>query len=76
MCPSSSLLLSSGINIKGPFLFKILFHSPKGIQDGRYEPLNPTANSGEKLNVSAHALMYFYYSDYGFHDVKVNYEDI
>lgn len=42
--------------------FKLLFHSPIGIQDGCYEPLNPTANSGEKLNGSAHALTQFYNS--------------
>lgn len=80
--PSSSLLLSCGINtpldIKRALLicFKILFHSPIGIQDDCYEPLNPTVKSSGKLNVSAHALMWFYNSDFSIHDVRLNYVDI
>ena len=64
MDPSSSLLLSSGLNtaidIKRPLLIllkDLLFHSPVGIQDGCNELLNPAANNSEKLNVSAHAPM-------------------
>lgn len=63
LCPSSSLLVSSGINtaidIKGPFLFasKSFSIPPIGIQDGCCEPPNPKANSGEKLNILAHAVM-------------------
>lgn len=82
-CLSSSRLVSSGLNtpldIKRALLlirFKILFHSPIGIQDGCYEPLNPTVKTSEKLNVSAHALMWFYNSDFSVHDGKVNYEDV
>lgn len=82
LCPSSSLQVSSGINtaidIKGPFLFasKSFSIPPIGIQDGCCEPSNPKVNSGEKLNVLAHALMWFYNSYWGFHDGKINYEDI
>lgn len=83
MDPFSSLLLSSGLNtaidIKRPLLILLkdsLFHSQVGIQDGCNELLNPTANNSGNLNVSAHAPMYFYNSDLGFHDVTVNYEDM
>lgn len=59
LCPTSksSGLLNTASDIKGPFLFasKSFSISPIGIQDGFYEPLNPTVNSGEKLNVSTHA---------------------
>lgn len=80
LCPSwKTCGLFGPSDIKAlSFDFKILFHFPTGIQDGRCEPLNPIGGlwRGKKLNVSAHALIQLYNSDCGFYDTKINDDDI